>query len=125
MYFLIAGILAFLVAIIHSALGEHLVFRRMRNSTIIPTNGGTLLKERHVRILWASWHIVSIFGVALGVVLLQLSTESTLEQLRSLVINAIAISMLLSSLLVFISTKALHPGWIGLLLISVATWLGG
>ena len=66
MYFLIAGILAFLVAIIHSALGEHLVFRRMRNGTIIPTNGGTLLKERHVRILWASWHIVSIFGVALG-----------------------------------------------------------
>ena len=34
----------------------------MRIGTIIPTNGGKVIGEGHVRIIWASWHIVTLFG---------------------------------------------------------------
>ena len=123
-YFVIAGTLAFIVALIHSMLGEYLIFKRMRKGTIIPTDGGSLLKERHVRILWASWHIVTIFGCGFGVILLMLSSTQTMESIQVFVINTIIISMFTSSLLVLISTKARHPGWLGLLLISIFTWFG-
>ena len=46
-----AGCLAFVLGFIHSILGEILIFKRMRDGGIIPTNGGSLLEERHVRIL--------------------------------------------------------------------------
>ncbi|MBL8379962.1 MAG: type II toxin-antitoxin system PemK/MazF family toxin [Burkholderiales bacterium] len=32
----------------------------MRAQGYIPTDGGQVLREPHVRILWASWHIVTV-----------------------------------------------------------------
>ena len=57
-YFVIAAALAFLVGLVHSVLGERLIFRRLRQDGFVPTNGGKLLGERDVRILWASWHVL-------------------------------------------------------------------
>ena len=67
-YLAAAGTLAFLVGAIHSVLGERLIFRRMRIGTIIPTNGGKVIGEGHVRIIWASWHIVTLFGSLTSIV---------------------------------------------------------
>ena len=64
-----AGCLVFLLGLIHSVLGERLIFSRLRDGGIIPTKGGSLLKERHVRILWASWHLATIFGCGIGAIL--------------------------------------------------------
>jgi len=50
-YFAAAGGLAFMVGLAHSILGERLVFSRMRAAGLVPTQGGTVLLERHVRIL--------------------------------------------------------------------------
>jgi|GEM_PF-3827659 hypothetical protein len=61
-YIFAAGCLSLALGLIHSVMGEILIFRRMRKGQIIPTNGHPLLKESHVRILWASWHLVTIFG---------------------------------------------------------------
>jgi len=89
-YLVIAAALAFFVGLVHSVLGERLIFRRLRQGGLVPTNGGNLLDERHVRILWASWHIVTVFGWFI-------------EQ-------AIIIATLTGSALVFIRTRARHPG---------------
>jgi len=56
-YLFVAGCLSLALGVIHSVMGEILIFRRMRQGRIIPTNGHPVLKERHVRILWASWHL--------------------------------------------------------------------
>ena len=123
-YMFVAGSLALVVGIIHSVLGEVLIFSRMRNGGLVPTVGAPLLRERHVRILWASWHIVTVFGWALGVILLRFSFPSAEYTVQVFVENTIVFSMLASSLLVLVGTKGMHPGWLGLLGVAVLTWLG-
>ena len=72
-WLLVGGLVAIVVAVVHSALGEVLIFQRMRKETIVPTQGQPVLRERYVRILWATWHIVSVFGLAIAGVLVFMS----------------------------------------------------
>ena len=123
-FFLLAGILAIIVGLIHSVLGEVLIFKKLRNGSLIPTKGKPLLRERNVRILWASWHIGTIFGWALGAILLELSFSANSLPANSFLVGFIANSMLASSLLVLIATKAKHPGWVGLLGVAALCWMG-
>jgi hypothetical protein len=118
-YMFAAGALAILVGLVHSVLGEILIFNRMRNKGVIPTVGAPLLRERHVRILWASWHVVTVFGCAIGAILLRLAFPFSENALQIFVENTIAISMLVSSLLVLVGTKGMHPGWLALLGVAV------
>ncbi|HTF98328.1 MAG TPA: hypothetical protein VL995_19470 [Cellvibrio sp.] len=124
-YFLIAAALAFTVGVIHSILGELLIFRHLRKDKIVPTLSAPPLRERHVRILWASWHIVTIFGFGFGVVLIRLSQSTGYGNLELFIGKVIIYSMLASSLLVLWATNGKHPGWVGLAAIALFTWLDG
>jgi len=123
-YLVIAAALAFFVGLVHSVLGERLIFRRLRQGGLVPTNGGNLLDERHVRILWASWHIVTVFGWCITYILLRLSFSSSSASSAWFIEQAIIIATLAGSALVFIGTRARHPGWTGLLGVAVLVWLG-
>ena len=120
-----AGCLAFILGIIHSILGEVLIFKRMRTGGIIPTTGGSLLKERHVRILWASWHLVTVFGWAIGAILCWFSISSSAEIIMPpFLVNSIVMAMFAGSALVLFGTKGKHPGWVVLLIIGALSWIG-
>ena len=123
-YLVSAAILAFVVGLVHSILGELMVFSRMRQGLIVPTNGGSVLRQPHVRILWASWHVLTIFGWSLAAVLLLLASEPSVGSLRDSLLQAVAVAMLLGSVVVFYGTKARHPGWLGLLAVAALIWLG-
>ncbi len=123
-YFTAAAILAFLVGLVHSVLGEVMIFGRMRHRGFIPTNGGGVLRESNVRILWASWHVLTVLGWGMAAILLLLALPSSQPYAHPLFAQAIALSMLLGSALVAIGTKARHPGWIGLIGVAVLVWLG-
>ena len=75
-YMVAAGALLLVVAAIHSALGEILMFRHLRSHGRVPTLAAPPLKERHIRILWASWHVLTVLGWAFGAVLLRLAYPS-------------------------------------------------
>jgi drug/metabolite transporter (DMT)-like permease len=119
-----AAALAFLVGLAHSVIGEILIFRRLRQGGLVPTNGGSLLKERHVRILWASWHVLTVFGWCIAAALLWLSLPSSSASSTWFIEQAVVVAMLVGSALVFFGTKARHPGWAGLLAVAVLVWLG-
>ena len=123
-YLIAAAALAFLVGLIHSVLGESMVFSRMRQGQLVPTYGGAVLREPHVRILWASWHVLTVLGWALAGVLLLLAIEPAAHGFRSYVLPIITLAMFVAAMLVLFGTKARHPGWIGLLGVAVLTWLG-
>lgn len=125
-YFFIAAILVLIVGVIHSALGEYLIFRHLRQNGIVPSLAAPPLRERHVRILWASWHIVTVFGFAFafGVVLLWLSQPVKNENYEPFIQAVIIYSMLASSCLVLWATRGKHPGWLGLAAVALFTWLG-
>lgn len=124
LYFAAAGVLAFLIGLVHSVFGERLIFRRMRAGGFIPTNGGQVLREPHVRILWASWHVVTVLGWCVAVALLWLAQPSKAPLAQSVVSMAIVGALLGSSLLVLVGTKGRHLGWVGLLVAAIVTLAG-
>ena len=123
-FLFIAGSLAILVGLVHSILGEVLIFSRLRIDEIVPTSPAPPLQERHVRILWASWHMVSIFGWAFGAILLRMAFPATDQLFFLFVKNSIIVSMFVSALIVLVATKGRHPGWVGLLAVAVLALLG-
>ena len=118
---LVAGVLSIAVGVIHSILGEVLIFKKLRLGSIVPTLAVEPLSERNVRILWATWHIASLFGWALGGLLIQIALTGVVS--AGFVIEFIALAMLVSGLLVLFATKGKHPGWIGLCLVALFCWL--
>jgi hypothetical protein len=123
-WFLVAAsALAYLVGLAHSVLGEWLIFRRMREGGLVPTNGARLIGERHVRILWASWHVLTVFGWCVAAILFWLS-QGPQSVLHAFVAKAILVAMLAGATLVFVGTKGKHPGWAGLLGVAALTWFG-
>jgi len=115
-----AGLLSILVGLVHSVLGEFLVFKTLREGSLVPTSPAPPLRQRNIRILWATWHLASIFGFAVGAILIHLAMQA---QTPFFIIQSIAVSMFVSSVLVFYATKAKHPGWVGLLAVAVLCWL--
>jgi hypothetical protein len=126
-YLLIAAILCFVLGIAHSVLGEFLIFNSKRfKGNLVPSKQTEDLKERHLRILWATWHLASVFGSGIGAILMKLSlSKSQLNvAIADVAIQPIIYTMLLSSILVLIGTKGKHPGWVVLLSICVLIILG-
>ena len=119
-----AGCLAIILGLIHSVFGEVLIFHPMRKGSFIPSSKGTGLKARHVKILWASWHLVTVFGLGFGAILLQLALHSSAYNIQETVEMAIMLSMFTASITVLVGTKGKHPGWVILLGITILLWIG-
>jgi hypothetical protein len=123
-YYTAAAILAIVVALVHSILGEMMIFRQLRKpGRVIPTDGGERLTWPNVRILWASWHVLTVFGVGMAAMLLRLASSPRTAE-HDFIAQVIAVSMLGGSLLVLVGTRGRHPGWIGLLGVAALVWLG-
>ena len=119
--YLVAGVLAAVTGLVHSVLGERLIFRHLRNGGLVPTMAAPPLRERHIRILWATWHLASVFGWAFAGVLLRLAIGPVSP--LSLVIGAVVFAYLGGAILVLVGTKGRHPGWLALLAVASLTWL--
>ena len=120
-YLITAAIIAFIVGIVHSALGEILIFNKLRTSGVVPSEPAPPLQARNVRILWATWHLASLFGWAFAGILFTLAKDSDSVHIAAL--NATMFAFLGGSLLVFIGTKGRHPGWLGLLAVAALAFL--
>lgn len=121
--FIAAGVLALITGIVHSVLGEILIFRQLRIGGLVPTAAIPPLREQNIRIIWATWHLASVFGWAFAGILLRLAITPN-DSPSALIVSAIVFAHLAGSLLVLIGTKGQHPGWIALLLVAALTWFG-
>jgi hypothetical protein len=122
-YLLAAGVLMILIGIAHSVIGEILVFRKLRAGTIVPLLAPAPLRERHLRILWANWHLTSVLGWGLAALLIMFAAAPDPSS-HALHVRIIAIATLAGSLLVLYATRGRHPGWFGLLIAAGLAWLG-
>ncbi len=109
-----AAVLAVLIGVVHSVLGEVLIFRKLRSGSVVPAQAAPPLSERNIRILWATWHVVTIFGFALATILFQLGSTTDALSIRVIVFNATSAAFLGASILFLVGTRARHPGWVGL-----------
>ena len=109
-----AGLSA-LIALAHSVLGEQRIFRPLRRAgRIVPTEGGSLLREFHVRILWATWHGLSVMGLGLAAVLLWLAQPAAQAASAGQVEWCIATALAVTGVLVLVSNRGRHPAWLAL-----------
>jgi hypothetical protein len=125
-YLWIAGMLCVLLGLAHSFLGEFLIFKKKKKpGKFIPTIANTPSEESHLRIIWATWHLTSIFGGCMGVILVRIATTQNQgsTELISFITVSTAIAMLCASFLVGIATKGKHPGWVILLIIGFLVFL--
>lgn len=120
-YLAAAAVLAFLTGLVHSVLGEILIFRHLRRGTFVPALGAPPLRERNIRILWATWHLATVFGWTLAAILLQLA-RSPQAPLLDYVIGATIAANAGGSLLVLVGTRGRHPGWIALAIAAGLLW---
>lgn len=116
-YLIAAAVISIIVGLVHSVLGEVLIFSKLRTSGLVPSKSAPPLQERNVRILWATWHLASVFCWAFTGILISLALDT--KSLESVALNATTFAFLGGSLLVLIGTKGKHPGWFGLLAVAV------
>lgn len=117
---LVAGVIAAVTGLIHSVLGEILIFRHVRNGGLVPAVGAPPLRERNIRIIWATWHLATVFGWAFACVLFRLALGHPSPSV--LILSAIVFAYLGGAILVLIGTKGRHPGWIALSAVAALTW---
>ncbi len=118
----IAAIIAVLTGVAHSVLGELLIFRHLRQGTFVPAQGAPPLRARNVRILWATWHLASVFGWALAALLIGLAAFPD-APIDKLVVQAVVAAYAGGSILVLVGTRGRHPGWIALAVVAGLTWV--
>lgn len=123
-FLLVAATLAFLTGVAHSVLGEILIFRYLRNGTLVPGQDAPPLRSRHIRIIWATWHLATLFGWAFAGVLFELALSPHSSPL-ALLTDATVAAYGGGSLLVLIGTRGRHPGWIALATVAILVWAAG
>lgn len=126
-YLLVAGILFIFLGIAHSVIGEYLIFNDKRNKgSLVPSKKSAELKERHLRIIWATWHLSSFLGWCIGAILIKISLEQNElnSNITDFIVQSIKYATFVSSLLVLFATKGKHPGWVGFLLIGILLLIG-
>ena len=108
--FFVAGLIALVTGLVHSVLGEVLIFRHLRSGGVVPAMGAPPLLERNIRIIWATWHLATLFGWVFAGILLRLAFSPHNYSLNELVVSSIGFAYLGGSLLVLIGTKGRHRG---------------
>lgn len=115
---LAAAALAFVTGLAHSILGEVVIFRRLRRGAFVPTWGGDALRERHVRILWASWHVLTLLGWCMAAMLVELAAWPATDVTRG-VARLICLGMVTGAVTVLVGTRGRHPGWLAMTLVAL------
>ena len=110
-----AAALVFVIGLVHSLLGERMIFRHLRQRGFVPTAGAPVLREYQTRILWGAWHLVTLFGWALAAVLAWLAQPAAQAASGGVVECAVIAALVASSGLVLISTRGRHIAWVALL----------
>lgn len=116
---LLAGIGALLLGIGHSVIGEQMIFRGL-NDRLARSEGRPALSEQQVRVLRAAWHLLTLFGFALGALLI----GSAIPDLVLDSVLVIGIAMAVSAAYWLPATRGRHPAWIVLLLIAALCFWG-
>lgn len=122
-WLLSAGFCSLLIGAVHSVMGERRIFRHLRQGGLVPTRAEPLMRGYQLSIVWASWHLVTCFGVGVAVMLFVAARPDTPPPLRDLLGTSGVGIMLTSAALVAFATRGRHLAWLALSLTSaLALW---
>jgi hypothetical protein len=113
-----AGGMALILGLVHSLLGEVLIFRPLARDAAVQQAGG--FRTRHINILWASWHSVTVFGWGIAALLFWLAAHAMGSSERVLASGVVMVTLMAAGFVLF-ATRGRHPGWVGLAGIALLT----
>jgi hypothetical protein len=116
----VASLVLLITAVVHSVLGEVLIFRKLSGGRIVPSLAAPPLEPRNVRILWATWHLASVFGLVLALVVYRVGAGEPLG--ITVLLRTIAVACALGAGLVLVGTRGRHPGWVSLSIAAALIW---
>lgn len=104
----------FTIGLVHSWMGELRIFRHLRRGGVVPTGGAPVLRDFQTRILWASWHLVTLLAWALAALMLWLAQPAVQAVSGGLVEGVVAAALVAGGGLVLWSNRGRHLAWIAL-----------
>lgn len=110
-----AAAVVFLTGLVHSWMAELRIFRHLRRGGIVPTGGEPVLRDYQTRIVWASWHLVTIGGWAQAALLLWLAQPAHQAASAGVIEAILATGLAAGAGLVLWSNRGRHLGWVALL----------
>ncbi len=119
--FLIAAVLLMLMVVVHSVMGERLVFRELLSLPDLPRLGRSRSLMRQT--LRFNWHVTSVIGIVVAATLVSLAAAPE-PAAGDQIATAIAIGLLVCALLAGISTRGRHYSWTVFLASSALVWFG-
>jgi hypothetical protein len=115
-----AALVLALLGLVHSVLGELLIFRRAHRFKGLPVFLGS--DDFCKRALRATWHTPSILGGALALLLGYYGRLAELGAGERLAIQTISGSLFLCAVVWSLISRGKHPGWVGFLAAAVLCW---
>lgn len=120
-YLAAAGVLSFLLAPLHSFLGEWLIFKQLMRQDFPPIMGSELLTKRTLRCFW---HLIDVLWWGFGVMLWHYAALPSLAPTARWTAGVIAWVYLASSAGALVATRGRHFAWGLFLVIAAVVWLG-
>ena len=118
---LVAGLLSVLIGIAHSVLGEKLVLGPLfRRDDLPKLLGSTTFARQTLRF---TWHLTTVLLLGIGAVVVDLSLSPP-DSTSTCVIQVLAATFTVCSLLSLIGARAKHFSWWVFLIIAVLLWFG-
>ncbi len=127
-----AAILAAMLGLMHSVLGELLLLRHfgeveglrpIATGVLVPLRGlpaTSLLSKQTIRM---SWHALTAFGLAASAILATFAMRP-LDAGATIAIRILAAAFLACAALFFVGTRLRHPGGYAFLALAILSWLG-
>ena len=116
---IVASILAFLIGLVHSVLGEIYLISRLLNRDNLPKLFAS--DDFTKRLIRFAWHLTTIAWWGLAAILWVLASPNF--ELIATIQSIIAMTFLVSASIAFIYSKGKHLSWIVFLLISLLSQL--
>ncbi len=107
-----ASVLCVLLAVVHSALGERLVFAPLRQNGDWRAEALSLLDRQRWRAIRATWHLISIIGLGIGAVLFVVARG------EGPVATILGVTFTVAAAYWATATRMKHPAWLVLGLIG-------
>ena len=118
---LVAGLLSVLIGVAHSVLGEKLVLGPLfRRDDLPKLLGSTTFARQTLRF---TWHLTTVLLLGIGAVVTVLSL-SPLDPRSTWILQALAATFTVCSLLSLIGARAKHFSWWVFLIIALLLWFG-
>lgn len=116
---LIAGGLSLLLALVHSYLGERLIFARIVKGGLWTPTAIALLPARRWVTLRSTWHLVSLLGCGMGLMLVAMAVpqDNSYRTLEGVLCGTFAVC----AAYWLLGTSGRHPAWIVMLVIAGLT----